>query len=99
MFQIKGKLQHLHTTPPNEKNPQERFTLQILGDVVQRDGQVRQELCNLSVPESVYRAAEKKKGQPITIPVGVFSSQAGRLTIFFPSGATQQLISTEMARN
>jgi hypothetical protein len=99
MFQIKGKLTNSYSTPPNEKNPDERYTLQVLGDVVQRDGQTRQEVVNLRVPFDVYRAAEKKIGQPVTIPVGVFASQAGRLTVFFPSGVTKQTITTELNEN
>lgn len=83
MFQIKAQVINTFTVPATEKRPQEGFKVQLLGDSVTKDGQVRKEMVTISCPPDVYERLSDHLGQVVTMPVGLFSVD-GRIQPYFP---------------
>jgi len=86
MFQIKARVENLFTTEATEKRP-EGFKVQLLGDMVTKDGQVRKELVTIGCPVDVFERLATYKGKVVTIPVGVFAVD-GRIQPYFPKHAS-----------
>lgn len=82
MFQIKAQILNTFTVPASETKP-EKFKVQLIGDCVTKDGQIRKDMLTLSCPADVYSQLEKRTGQIVTIPVGVFVAD-GRIQPYFP---------------
>ena len=85
MFQVTGLLQNCFKQDATDKYD-ESFKIQILGDHVQQNGELRQELLTLTVPRNVYREFESLKGRSVTLPVGLFVN-GNRVQAFIPKGS------------
>ena len=57
MFSIHGQIVNTFYTPASEKYPEPSYKVQLLGDHVTKDGQVRKEMLDLSIPVDVYNSS------------------------------------------
>lgn len=87
MLNLTGVLVNTFTQPAfeskealeGEQKPQ-KPKLQILGDVVLKNGEIKKDLISVSVPN--LEPYEGKEGTQVTIPVGAFAPQKGSVTYF-----------------
>jgi hypothetical protein len=82
MFQIKAQVLNTFTTPATDKRP-EGFKVQLLGDSVTKDGQVRKEMVTISCPPDIFDRLSNHLGKTVTMPVGIFAVD-GRIQPYFP---------------
>jgi len=82
MFQIKAQVINTFTMPATEKKP-ESYKVQLLGDCVTKDGQIRKDMVTLSCPLDIYMRLESKVGKVVVMPVGLFATD-GRVQPYFP---------------
>lgn len=81
MFNITGLITNTFTIPKSEKYD-ESFKVQLLGDQITKDGQVRKEMVTLSVPKIVYEDMTQKVGTEVILPIGLFVS-SNKLNVFY----------------
>ena len=55
MFSIHGQIVNTFYTPASEKYPEPSYKVQLLGDHVTKDGQVRAEMLDLSPGDKITR--------------------------------------------
>lgn len=55
---------------------------QIMGSVLQKDGQSRMELLTVSISDHTYHDLQDRIGQDITLPVGAFAPAKGSVVYF-----------------
>lgn len=84
MFQIKAQVINVFSVPATEKHP-ESYKVQLLGDQVTKDGQVRKDMVTISTPLEVFQLLQGKIGQVVRLPIGIFANE-GRIQPFFPKG-------------
>lgn len=82
MFAITGQVTNCFTIPKSEKYD-EAFKVQLLGDLVTKDGQIRKEMVTLSIPAGVYSELSHQIGHDVTLPVGLFASSNGKLNVYY----------------
>ena len=85
MLTLKGQVLNCFTVPPSEKYPEASHKVQFLGDNVTKDGQIRNEMVTLTVPLEFYLHLEKRVGNAVQIPVGVFA-EGKTVRMYFPKG-------------
>lgn len=86
MYQVTGEIINVYTSPKSEKYD-ESFRLQLLGEYILKDGQVKKEMLTLGVPLEVYQNLKDCVGQIVSLPVGFFV-QGGKLTTYYPKNGT-----------
>lgn len=82
MFQIKAQVINTFSTPATDKRP-EGFKVQLLGDSVTKDGQLRKEMVTISCPLDIFDRLTNHIGKTVTMPVGIFAVD-GRIQPYFP---------------
>lgn len=97
MFSIHGQIVNTFFTPASEKYPEPSYKVQLLGDHVTKDGQVRKEMLDLSIPFDVYNSLLDQVGKMVRLPVGLFVSDKGAIRAFFPKGMAQDVLSAMVA--
>ncbi len=97
MFSIHGQIVNTFYTPASEKYPEPSYKVQLLGDHVTKDGQVRKEMLDLSIPVDVYNSLLDQVGKMVRLPVGLFVSDKGSIRAFFPKGRAQDVLSAMVA--
>lgn len=85
MLTLKATVLNVFTVPPSEKYPEPSYKVQLLGDNVTKDGQIRKEMVTLGVPLEFYTQLEKRVGNAVQIPVGVFA-EGKSVRMYFPKG-------------
>lgn len=63
---------------------QEKDKLQIMGDVLLKNGESRKDLVTITVPDA--RKYEGMEGQVVSLPVGTFAPQKGTVIYFVTAG-------------
>ena len=91
MFSLQGTILNCFFTPVSEKYPEPSYKVQLLGDQITKDGQVRKEMVTLGFPHDAYRILEKNIGKAVSMPIGIFVNE-GRLQPFFPKGRSAEIL-------
>ena len=96
MFQICGLVVHLFDAPgridkESGQVDDDKPKVQIMGEVPQRNGQVKFELVSLTC----HNPADFSEflGQRVTVPLGIFAPKAGQVLYFIPQGSKPSLAS------
>ncbi len=89
MFQVSGVVLHLFDAPGRvDKTSGEvdadKSKVQIMGEIPQRNGQVKYDIITLTChsPEDFAGL----KGKRISVPLGMFAPSAGNIVYFIPEG-------------
>lgn len=90
MFSLTGVVLNCFTTPPSDKYPDPAYKVQLLGDQLTKDGQVKKEMVTLGFPRDAFLMLEKNIGNVVTMPIGLFVTE-GRLQPFFPKGRASEI--------
>lgn len=94
MFSIHGQIVNTFFVPASDKYPDPSYKVQLLGDNVTKDGQVRKEMLDLSIPVDVYNSLLDQVGQMVRLPVGLFVSDKGAIRAFFPKARAQDVLTS-----
>lgn len=89
MYQVTGQILNLFNSPASEKY-EASFKVQLLGDSLTVDGQVKKEMVTLNVPQSVFNSLQGREGQDATFPIG-FYVKNGNLITFFPKSESENV--------
>lgn len=92
MFSVHGQIVNTFYTPASEKYPDPSYKVQLLGEHVTKDGQVRKEMLDLSIPVDVYNSLLDQVGKMVQLPVGLFVSEKGAIRAFFPKGRAKDVL-------
>jgi len=87
MYQITGEIINLFDSPASEKYDA-THKVQIMGDSLTVDGQVKKEMVTLNVPLPVFNSLQGMVGEPITLPIG-FYIKNGNMITFFPKSESK----------
>lgn len=97
MFQVSGVVLHLFDAPGRvDKTSGEvdadKPKVQIMGEIPQRNGQVKYDIIDLTChsPEDFAGL----KGKRVTVPLGMFAPTAGNIVYFIPQGCKPSLESS-----
>jgi hypothetical protein len=82
MYQVTGQILNLFNSPKTDKY-EATHKVQLLGDSLTVDGQVKKEMITLNVPEAVFNSLRGQVGREATFPIG-FYVKNGNLITFFP---------------
>lgn len=93
MFQVTGQIINLFFSPKSEKY-EESYKVQLLGDMLTQDGQVKKEMLTLNVPLPVYNSLKGRENEDITLPIGLYV-RGSNLVTFFPKSHTQQVAAAQ----
>lgn len=85
MYSVKAKVLNLFSIPASEKYDAS-WKVQLLGETELQDGQKKNEMLTLSVPQDVFNGLAGREGEDVTMPISFFVSN-NRLNPFFPKGA------------
>jgi hypothetical protein len=96
MFYMRGEVSNCYDVPASEKYPDPSYKVQILGDQVTKDGQIKKELVTLGIPFDAFKVLREKVGQSVTLPIGLFVAN-GRMQPFFPKAHTKDIVSGSAA--
>lgn len=89
MYQVTGQILNLFKQAASEKF-EASYKVQILGDSLTVDGQVKKEMVTLNVPLSVFNSLQGQEGQAATFPIG-FYVKNGNLITFFPKSEAENV--------
>ncbi len=89
MYQVTGQILNLFSSPASEKYD-ESFKVQLLGETLTVDGQVKKEMITLNVPKPVYNSLQGRSGETATLPIG-FYVKSGNLITFFPKSEAENV--------
>lgn len=95
MYQVTGQILNLFSSPASEKY-EASFKIQLLGDSLTIDGQVKKDMITLNVPQSVYNSLQGRAGETATLPIG-FYVKNGNLITFFPKSEAEN-VKTEVKK-
>lgn len=94
MFQVSGVVLHLFDAPGRIDKESgavdaDKPKVQIMGEIPQRNGQVKYDIIDLTChsPEDFAGL----KGKRITVPLGMFAPTAGNIVYFIPQGCKPSL--------
>ena len=87
MFSVQGQIINTFSSPASEKFPTPSYKVQLLGEQMTRDGQIRKEMLDLVIPPEVFNSIQGQVGRHVRIPVGLFVSDKGGIRAFFPKAA------------
>lgn len=93
---MRGEVSNCYDVPASEKYPDPSYKVQILGDQVTKDGQIKKELVTLGIPFDAFKVLREKVGQSVTLPIGLFVAN-GRMQPFFPKAHTKDIVSGSAA--
>lgn len=96
MFSIHAQVLNCFSVPASEKYPEPSYKVQLLGDQITKDGQVRKEMLTMGIPFDLFKVLESKLGKSVRLPVGLFATD-GRVQPFFPKGHSLSSLSDENA--
>lgn len=82
MFQVTGTIINLFDSPASEKYDAS-YKVQLLGDTLTKDGQVKKEMLTLNVPQEVFNSLRGETGKEATLPIG-FYVKNGNMVTYFP---------------
>ncbi len=85
MYTITAKLINAFTTPGGKDFPP-ACKVQLMGDMPMKDGQMKKQLIDLTVPADWYNRLTGKIDQLVKLPISFFA-QDNRIVPFFPKGA------------
>jgi len=91
MFTLTARIENCFFTPASEKYPDPSYKVQLIGDQLTKDGQVRKEMLTLNFPFEAYKVLETKVGNVVSMPIGLFVND-GRLQPFFPKGRAAEIV-------
>lgn len=81
MITINGTLLNVFKQPTRvEGEDDEKPKIQVLGDIPQRNGEIRKELVTISVPN--IGDYEELEGQYVSVPAGAFAPAKGTVIFF-----------------
>ncbi len=90
MYTIQATLINVFTTSGGKDADGNPFPpsckLQLMGDMPMKDGQVKKQLIDLTVPADWYNRLTGKIDQLVKLPISFFA-QDNRIVPFFPKGA------------
>ena len=89
MYQVTGEILNLFNSPKSEKYDAS-YKVQLLGETLTIDGQVKKEMITLNVPQSVYNSLQGQTGKTATLPIG-FYVKNGNLITFFPKSEAENV--------
>lgn len=89
MYQVTGQILNLFNSPASEKY-EASYKVQILGDSLTIDGQVKKEMITLNIPKPVFDSLRGKEGKEATFPIG-FYVKNGNLITFFPKSEAENV--------
>jgi hypothetical protein len=78
MIHLQGQL--INTFKATNREGEEKDKVQILGSIAQQNGESRYDLMTVTVQDAGKYS--EKKGQQVTVPVGVFAPQKGTVIFF-----------------
>lgn len=101
MFQVSGAVLHLFDAPGRVDKASgevdaDKPKVQILGEIPQRNGQVKYDIISLTCHSPEDFAA--LKGKRVSVPIGMFAPTAGNIVYFIPEGCKPSLLVSEGAR-
>lgn len=91
MFSVQGQIVNTFSSPPSEKFPNPSYKVQLLGEQITRDGQIRKEMLDLVIPPEVFNSVQGQVGRHVRIPVGLFVSDKGGIRAFFPKASASSV--------
>lgn len=82
---IKAKLLHLftgadYTNPETQVTTQGKLKAQLLAQTTLKNGEVKNELIDISIPRENYDTLKSKIGSTVEIPVGIIAQ--GKVTYY-----------------
>jgi hypothetical protein len=82
---MKAKLLHLftsadYTNPETQVTTQGKLKAQLLAQTTLKNGEVKNELIDISIPRENYDALKSKIGSTVEIPVGIIAK--GQVTYY-----------------
>lgn len=86
MYQVTGQIINLFDMPKNEKF-EASFKVQLLGDSLTVDGQVKKEMITLSIPQPVFNSLRGQVGKEASFPIGFYVKNGNLITFFRKSDA------------
>lgn len=89
MYQVTGNIINVFSAPKTEKF-EESFKVQVLGDSLTVDGQVKKDLITLNIPKPVFDSLQGRQGEEITLPIG-FYVKSGNLVTYFPKSEAKNV--------
>ena len=96
MFLLTGQVMHLFDAPGRiDKTSGEvdadKPKVQIMGEIPQRNGQIKYDIISLTChsPEDFAGL----KGKRVSVPLGMFAPSAGNIVYFIPQGCKPSLVS------
>jgi hypothetical protein len=90
MFSLKAEVINTFSVPPSEKYPDEAYKVQLLGDQLTKDGQIKKDMVTMGIPQEAFKVLQQKIGQTVRIPIGLFVTN-GRIQPFFPKGHAKDI--------
>ncbi|MGR0479886.1 MAG: hypothetical protein ACTFAL_00370 [Candidatus Electronema sp. V4] len=85
MYTITAKLINAFTTPGGKDFPP-ACKVQLMGEMPMKDGQIKKQLIDLTVPADWYNKLTSKMDQIVKLPISFFA-QNNNVVVFFPKGA------------
>ncbi|MGX9727854.1 MAG: hypothetical protein ACTFAK_11200 [Candidatus Electronema sp. VV] len=85
MYTVTAKLINAFTTPGGKDYPPS-CKVQLMGDMPMKDGQMKKQLIDLTVPVDWYNKLASRIDQIVKLPISFFA-QDNRVVLFFPKGA------------
>lgn len=86
MYTITAEVINAFTMPASDKYP-ESYRLQLMGDLFTKDGQIRKDLIDFSVPKEEFDKLKDCVNQTVSLPVSFFV-QSNRIKPYYPKGAS-----------
>lgn len=93
MYQVTGQLINLFNSPATEKY-EAAYRIQILGDMLTRDGQVKKEMITLNIPLPIFDSLRGEEGNVITLPIG-FYAKDGKILTYCPKSEAKNFSITD----
>ena len=91
MFRVTGQLAKVYDQERKDQETGEitkETRANILGEIPTRDGNdTRLDLQDIRIPDDLAASVRKLVGREISLPVGIFSPQRGRLVVYVPRGS------------
>jgi len=89
MYQVTGEILNLFSSPASDKY-EASYKVQMLGETLTIDGQVKKEMITLNVPQPVFNSLQGQIGHIATLPIG-FYIKNGNLITFFPKSEAENV--------
>ena len=85
MLVIRAKLLHIftsanYTNPETGETTQGKVKLQLLAQTTLKNGEIKNELIDISIPKADYEKYKSKVGSTVEVPVGIIAK--GKVTYY-----------------